>query len=35
MWPAYAKAIGEHFSARLSQAEAEQLVQPMGKLVPG
>ena len=35
MWPAYAKAIGEHFSARLSQAEAEQLVQLMGKLVPG
>jgi DNA-binding MarR family transcriptional regulator len=35
MWPAYAEAIGEHFSARLSQAEAEQLVQLMGKLVPG
>lgn len=35
MWPAYAEAIGEHFGARLGQAEAEQLVQPMGKLVPG
>jgi DNA-binding MarR family transcriptional regulator len=35
MWPAYAEAIGEHFGARLGQAEAEQLVRPMGKLVPG
>jgi len=35
MWPAYAGAIAEHFSARLSQAEAEQLVGLMNKLVPG
>ena len=32
MWPAYASAIEEHFGARLSQAEAEQLVQLLGKL---
>jgi DNA-binding MarR family transcriptional regulator len=35
MWPTYAGALAEHFSARLSQAEAEQLVQLMGKLAPG
>src|SRR5262245_7792069 len=34
MWPAYAAAIAQHFSARLSQAEAEQLVQLMNKLTP-
>jgi len=34
MWPAYADAIAEHFGARLSQAEAEQLVHLMSKLMP-
>ena len=35
MWPVYAAAIEEHFGARLSQAEAEQLAAPAGKLVAG
>jgi DNA-binding MarR family transcriptional regulator len=35
MWPVYAAAIGEHFSAHLSQAEAEQLLRLLGKLEPG
>jgi DNA-binding MarR family transcriptional regulator len=34
MWPVYAKAIEEHFGARLSQAEAEQLARLLGKLLP-
>jgi DNA-binding MarR family transcriptional regulator len=33
MWPIYAAAIEEHFGARLSQAEAEQLARLLGKLV--
>jgi DNA-binding MarR family transcriptional regulator len=32
MWPVYASAIQEHLGARLSQAEAEQLAQLLGKL---
>ena len=32
MWPVYAEAIEEHFGARLSQAEAEQLARLLGKL---
>jgi DNA-binding MarR family transcriptional regulator len=32
MWPVYASAIQEHLGARLSQAEAEQLVQLLSKL---
>jgi DNA-binding MarR family transcriptional regulator len=35
MWPVYAAAIREHFSARLTEAEAEQLVRLLGKLAPG
>ena len=35
MWPAYAAAIEEHFGARLSQAEAEQLVGLLSKLAAG
>ncbi len=35
MWPVYAAAIEEHFGARLSQAEAEQLVHLLTKVVPG
>jgi DNA-binding MarR family transcriptional regulator len=35
MWPTYAAAIAEYFGTRLSQAEAEQLVQLMNKLLPG
>ncbi|HEY7550182.1 MAG TPA: MarR family winged helix-turn-helix transcriptional regulator [Hyphomicrobiaceae bacterium] len=34
MWPAYAAAVGEHFGARLSEAEAEQLLRLLGKLAP-
>jgi DNA-binding MarR family transcriptional regulator len=34
MWPIYAAAIEEHFGARLSQAEAEQLSALLGKLSP-
>jgi len=34
MWPVYAKAIEEHFGARLSQAEAEQLARLLWKLLP-
>ena len=33
MWPVYAKAIEEHFGARLSQAEAEQLARLLAKVV--
>jgi DNA-binding MarR family transcriptional regulator len=33
MWPVYAAAIGEHFGAHLSQAEAEQLAQLLAKVV--
>jgi DNA-binding MarR family transcriptional regulator len=33
MWPVYAKAIDEHFGARLSQAEAEQLARLLAKVV--
>jgi DNA-binding MarR family transcriptional regulator len=32
MWPAYAAAVGEHFGARLSEAEAEQLLRLLRKL---
>jgi DNA-binding MarR family transcriptional regulator len=32
MWPVYASAIQEHLGARLSQAEAEQLVRLLSKL---
>ncbi|KAB2913718.1 MAG: winged helix-turn-helix transcriptional regulator [Hyphomicrobiaceae bacterium] len=32
MWPVYAAAIEEHFGARLSQADAEQLAGLMAKL---
>jgi DNA-binding MarR family transcriptional regulator len=35
MWPAYAAAIRQHFSARLSQAETEQLARLLSKLTPG
>jgi DNA-binding MarR family transcriptional regulator len=34
MWPIYAAAIEEHFGARLSQAEAEQLSALLVKLSP-
>lgn len=34
MWPIYAAAIEEHFGARLTPAEAEQLARLLGKLVP-
>jgi DNA-binding MarR family transcriptional regulator len=34
MWPVYASAIEQHFGARLSQAEAEQLARLLGKLLP-
>lgn len=33
MWPIYAAAIEEHFGARLTQTEAEQLAGLLGKLV--
>jgi DNA-binding MarR family transcriptional regulator len=33
MWPVYATAIEQHFGARLSQAEAEQLAHLLAKLV--
>jgi DNA-binding MarR family transcriptional regulator len=33
MWPAYAAAIEEHFGARLSAAEAQQLAALLGKLL--
>ena len=33
MWPVYAAAIEEHFGARLSQAEAEQLARLLAKVV--
>jgi DNA-binding MarR family transcriptional regulator len=35
MRPAYAAAIEEHFAARLSEAEAEQLLRLLSKLAPG
>jgi len=35
MWPVYAEALAEHFGARLSQSEAEQLAHLMSKLMPG
>jgi DNA-binding MarR family transcriptional regulator len=34
MWPIYAEAIGEHFGARLTPAEAGQLVRLLSKLAP-
>jgi len=34
MWPVYAAAVEEHFGARLSQAEAEQLVHLLAKVAP-
>jgi len=34
MWPAYAAAIEEHFAGRLSEAEAEQLLGLLSKLLP-
>ena len=34
MWPVYAAAIEEQFGARLSQTEAEQLLQLLTKVVP-
>ena len=34
MWPVYAAAIEEQFGTRLSQAEAEQLVQLLTKVAP-
>ena len=34
MWPVYAAAIGEHFGAHLSQAEAEQLARLLAKVLP-
>src|SRR5262245_11111781 len=34
MWPIYAAAIEEHFGARLSQAEAEQLARLLSKVMP-
>ena len=33
MWPVYDRAIDEHFGARLSQAEAEQLARLLAKVV--
>jgi DNA-binding MarR family transcriptional regulator len=35
MWPIYAEAIEEHFGARLSQTEAEQLARLLTKVMPG
>ena len=35
MWPVYAAAIEEHFGARLSQAEAEQLARLLAKSAAG
>jgi DNA-binding MarR family transcriptional regulator len=34
MWPIYASAIEQHFGARLSQAEAEQLAKLLTKVMP-
>jgi len=34
MWPIYAAAIEQHFGARLSQAEAEQLAKLLAKVMP-
>jgi DNA-binding MarR family transcriptional regulator len=34
MWPVYAAAIDAHFGSRLSQAEAQQLAELLGKLAP-
>ena len=34
MWPIYASAIEQHFGARLSQAEAEQLAKLLAKVMP-
>lgn len=34
MWPVYAAAVEEHFGARLSQAEAEQLAHLLAKVAP-
>jgi DNA-binding MarR family transcriptional regulator len=34
MWPVYADAIEQHFGARLSQAEAEQLARLLAKAMP-
>jgi DNA-binding MarR family transcriptional regulator len=34
MWPIYAGAIEQHFGARLSQAEAEQLARLLAKVMP-
>jgi DNA-binding MarR family transcriptional regulator len=34
MWPAYAAVLERHFGARLSQAEAEQLVRLLSKVAP-
>jgi DNA-binding MarR family transcriptional regulator len=34
MWPIYAAAIEQHFGARLSQAEAEQLARLLSKVMP-
>jgi DNA-binding MarR family transcriptional regulator len=34
MWPIYASAIEQHFGARLSQAEAEQLARLLAKVMP-
>jgi DNA-binding MarR family transcriptional regulator len=34
MWPGYAAAVGEHFGARLSEAQAEQLLRLLSKLAP-
>ena len=33
MWPVYAAAVEEHFGARLSQAEAEQLARLLDKVL--
>jgi DNA-binding MarR family transcriptional regulator len=34
MWPVYAAAVEAHFGARLTQAEAEQLVRLLTKVMP-
>jgi DNA-binding MarR family transcriptional regulator len=34
MWPIYADAIAQHFGARLSQPEAEQLARLLQKVMP-
>jgi DNA-binding MarR family transcriptional regulator len=34
MWPVYADAIEQHFGARLSQVEAEQLARLLAKAMP-